>query len=492
MKKTSFIFLFIISILCLIGCDVNPPISKVVDHLSIYSVNDFHGALEEDIISGKGAARVAGYINSQKELLPSETVVISAGDMFQGTGISNYNHGLDVINVMNMIGFDAMTLGNHEFDWTLNEVTKYFDGNKTNGEANFPLLGSNVIEKSTAERPDYVDSYTLIERGGLNILIVGFIGFGLEEDIATSMVKDYKFLNPRDVVEETIKDARKATSADIVIASVHDYSYELNAFFAGLEGDALIDAVINGHSHSKVEGKISRDNYADMPYVQGGSSGAYVGKIDLTINPETKSVTNAESTTVKMSKTIKTDPLVEKYVLDLVESTAHIFQRVIGQSGNTIDRYGCAQYASDALEDYAKAKYGKCDIAFINIGGIRANAFDISANTDITIAKIYEIIPFDNNIKLVTLTGKQIKGILSQSEIIESKSVTGSEGAYYINGEELDDNKTYRVCAISYIFDLQSYPFINGTDIINSEVLFRDVVIESIENLTKNNEKWFV
>ena len=135
--------------------------SSDVNTVTFLSVNDFHGALEAS--DGEfGAARMGGYIISRHNENPNGTVLLSAGDMFQGTGISNYRHGRDTLTFMNALGFDAMSLGNHEFDWTLDEVLKYLDGNKANGEASFPFLGCNVIDTRTNELPEHILPYTII------------------------------------------------------------------------------------------------------------------------------------------------------------------------------------------------------------------------------------------------------------------------------------------------------------------------------------------
>ena len=94
-----------------------------------------------------------------KENSDAATLVISAGDMFQGSGLSNYRYGLDMVNIMNMIGFNAMSVGNHEFDWGLSTVLNYNDGDLENGEANFPFLGCNILYKETDLQISYEPYY---------------------------------------------------------------------------------------------------------------------------------------------------------------------------------------------------------------------------------------------------------------------------------------------------------------------------------------------
>ena len=96
---------------------------------------------------------------------------------------------------MNDIGFTAMTLGNHEFDWGLDKIAKYKDGDLTNGEANFPFLGANIFYKGTNRRPDWIDPYTIVDYNGLKVGIVGVVGGTQESSILALNVAEYDFLD---------------------------------------------------------------------------------------------------------------------------------------------------------------------------------------------------------------------------------------------------------------------------------------------------------
>lgn len=91
-----------------------------IDYLDIYSINDLHGAIEEDEY-GRGLARIGNFLIEKKTTNPDNTVILVAGDMFQGTAISNLTYGGVVVEALNYIGIDAFTIGNHEFDWGFKE-----------------------------------------------------------------------------------------------------------------------------------------------------------------------------------------------------------------------------------------------------------------------------------------------------------------------------------------------------------------------------------
>ncbi len=496
MKKINLLFVF--SIICCIcffswSCkDKDNPVVNEPDKdyqvLSIYSVNDFHGAIKEK------ASRVGKYLQDNKSANEQNTLVLSAGDMFQGTGLSNLHHGKDMVNIMNMMKFDAMTIGNHEFDWGLETILDYFDGNPENGEADFPLLGCNVIDKRTNKIPANMDSYTIVKRGDLKIAIIGYIGVGLENSIANNMVKNYEFKNPTPIINDIASTVRQKEGVDIVIASGHDASSSTNRDLANLEGSGRVDAIINGHTHTKSTGSIKRISDGILvPYVQAGSSGEYVGKIELKFNHKTKSVMSSKAETHLITDLAKESAEIQTYVDKLVEDTASVFERVIGTAGRDLNQFSGATWACNAMQSYVKENYEFCDVAFTNIGGIRENAFPIQENEVITVDRIYQLMPFDNTIKLVELKGKVLRALLQNlGELTYSSSTVKMEGLnIYINGQMINDDTYYHVACVDYIFDKESYPFLKGENIIATGVLFRDLLIENIEAATSNGLKCF-
>lgn len=441
---------------------IDPNTKKIV----IYSVNDFHGAIKETKGS-YGISRMGAYIKTETANTNQVSIVVSAGDMFQGSALSNYRYGLDIIKIMNNIKFDAMTIGNHEFDWTLDRILSYRDGNTENGEANFPFLGCNIIQKSLNGRPQNVDDYVVVERGGVKVGIVGYIGYGEEKDIATQMIKDYYFKHPLEECKRNIYKLRTEEKVDIVIVVGHDSSEDVNYALAQLEGDYKVNALINGHTHLAYV-----TEYNDIYAIQSGSSGYYVGKTTLMYDNVKKKVTSATATNVSMETTPK-DTEIDEYVAKIVEETNPFFEKVIGIAGSDLySRYDISDWAVNAIKEKTNA-----DIAFTNYGGLRAAAFPINRGDPITISKMYEIMPFDNAIKVCTMKGSDVKLMMQVNDF-----------AY--TGLTIDNNKEYRVAAVDYIFDKDNYLFKKGTNQEVTGLLFRDIMIEAIEELTKKGEKW--
>lgn len=481
-KKYFKLVLVLFLLFIVAGCSDKS--QEPADQLTIYTINDFHGAITETD-GAYGIARLGEYMINAKKEAPNETILLAAGDMFQGTGLSYYSQGEDVVELMNMIEFDAMAIGNHEFDWTLDTILEYRDENKKNGEADFPFLGANIIQKSKNDLPNYVDPYTIIERGGLKIGIIGYIGYGLEDDIATQMIADYEFLMPVDVVGEYASILRNEENCEVIIALGHDGSDATNSSLAALTGDERIDAIVNGHLHENSATMISTLDGRKVPVVQAGSSGEYVGVINFEVDQVNKTLSNPSVLTVEMTSSRPQNNSLVKYVNKLEKETVPFFGRVIGTAATKITVYDVRQWGPNILQ-----KEMNVDIAFANSGGIRADAFPIDESEDITIAKLYQIMPFDNLIKTCKLLGSDIKKLLNASGLVASESFVRNGSEIIINGKTLIDDEYYSVAAIDYIFDKTEYPFLKGIDITNDGKLYRDLMIEVIEKLTMDNQKW--
>src|SRR5690554_2041853 len=135
MKKIVKLILTFLFVFILISCneekvDKNQKMENVIN---IYTLNDFHGAIFENKSAGEiGLSKIGNFLKTVKEKQPNNTVILSAGDMFQGAAVSAMTRGKVVVDIMNYIGFDAMALGNHEFDWGINDIIRYHDGDEEN------------------------------------------------------------------------------------------------------------------------------------------------------------------------------------------------------------------------------------------------------------------------------------------------------------------------------------------------------------------------
>jgi 5'-nucleotidase / UDP-sugar diphosphatase len=232
--------------------------------LSILSVNDFHGALVE---AGKnpGVAKLGKFIKGERDKNPTGTIILSAGDMFQGSADSNLLYGKTVVEAMNEIGFDAMVVGNHEFDWGIDKLKKQIEQSK------FPYLGANMVDRRTGKTADFINSHIIITRNGINVGIIGIITPETSYKSAPKVVQNYEFVEPARVVNEWSKKLRDQ-GADVIIVLSH-MGCEMDQGTGEIVGEAAelakavqgVDLLITGHSHQRVMGRVN-----GIPIMQAG------------------------------------------------------------------------------------------------------------------------------------------------------------------------------------------------------------------------------
>jgi 2',3'-cyclic-nucleotide 2'-phosphodiesterase (5'-nucleotidase family) len=352
------------------------------------------------------------------------------------------------------MGLDAFTLGNHEFDWGLETILQYADGNTENGEADFPFLGANVFYDGTTDMPEGIDPYTIIQKGTHKVGIIGTMGYGLESSIAYSKISDYEFGDPMVQIEYYSHYLRTVENCDVVIVVSHD-SGRINDEVAALTGDYKVDAVFNGHSHSEYA-ILTEDN--GIPEIQSGSTGEYVGYVKMTFDSQgiiSYDIDNIPSylEVLLRSKDPEVDAILEVYILE----TDPIFNTPIINSDGDFSKADLGQWAADLMQ-----KATNSVIAFQNKGGTRTT---IDESETINLGLLYAVWPFDNIIKTVELTGRQINALIATN-------------GFYYSGDTtyFDPDTLYLVATNDYVFDKPDYPFIGGVNPINTEILLRDLV----------------
>jgi 2',3'-cyclic-nucleotide 2'-phosphodiesterase (5'-nucleotidase family) len=449
-----------------------------LEFLNIIYLNDTHGAMLENE-SRIGMANIANLVFNEKERYPENTIFISGGDLLQGTLLSNYNDGESFIEMLNLMDHDAFTIGNHEFDWGLDRVTRYFDSNYEGVQALFPLLGANVFYKGTTDRPEFIEPYTVIERLNVKIGIIGVMGYGLESSIADQMVRDYEFANPYPIIQHYAQVLRTEEQAQVVLVVIHGDDDFLNQQVGNLTGDQRIDAVFNGHSHQTYLRFHSR-NGTDMPIMQSGGYGSAVGQVQLFLNEEGY-VTSYIAQNLNRFNDMRlnqANPMISEFINTWIETVEmdlgkSIFEPIL-TAQSEINRGDLTTYMAKLIRTRMNA-----DIAFHNSGGTRTS---LSSGEGISLSKIYDIFPFDNIIKTTYLTGETIKAMLTDS--------------YYRNhdirpGLNFIDDELYLVATNDYVFDYPMGEFINGINPEVTDIYLRDLFESALRALVLEGYQTF-
>jgi 2',3'-cyclic-nucleotide 2'-phosphodiesterase (5'-nucleotidase family) len=444
--------------------------TPTLSSLTIYYINDTHGAIQNNG-SSMGLANIANLILDEKENNPEETLFIGGGDLLQGNILSNYFYGSSMIHMFNYMTMDAFVLGNHEFDWGLPRILEYFNPETTEMKANFPLLAANVFLKGTTTYPDHIDPYTIIERANVKIGIIGLMGFGLESSIATSMVQDYVFDDPVTWAAYYANYLREEEDVDVIIAVVHGSSDSTNQALGQLSGTERIDVTFNGHSHQEYIRFESR-NGVDMPVIQSGANGNYVGEVTLYLNnDQVVSGYQVRNLTASMEPRLSSpDSGMQSIISSYVAQIEPLLTEVIITSSDDYSTTELTAFMARLIRISVDA-----DLGIHNFGGTRAS---LDMGEEITVATLYQIFPFDNKVKYVELLGSEIKDYANSSVYIDFASG--------LSLDNLEDDVYYKVATNEYVFDKVDNPFIYGLNPVDTGILIRDVLEDVLRNQSES------
>lgn len=372
--------------------------------IDLYELSDFHGAVSyESHSSGTyiGLAKLASFFEQKRQENAGGTLILSSGDMFQGSADSNLTRGYMVNYAMQYMGFDAMTLGNHEFDWTDEWIKN--NANLQYGTSKIPYLGANITKDGAL--PDFLKKSTVIERGAYRIGVIGVIGNELENTILKSCVAGYEFSKYQTIVEQEAASL-KASGCNAVVLLAHEGGKEI-------ETVSGVEAIFGGHAHKDYVGKVNT-----IPTVATLNYGQSVGHIELKFDKTTKEfVTASSGETIPMSS-VASSLQENANVKNIMDQYAPEIDKIKNIKLGTADaelRYDkavknlCVKAMFDAAISSAnqvpEIDSSKIVCAFHNVeGGIRSN---IDAG-DVTYGKVYKAFPFDNEVVLVKVTGQEI------------------------------------------------------------------------------------
>ena len=386
--------------------------------LRILYVNDFHGFAEPEKLPGKDEPQGGiAYLASLTDKLGKEkpALLLAAGDMIQGNTWANLFQGKPVIEVMNAMGFDAMVVGNHEFDFGQDVLKERIH------EAKFSVLGANV--QGLPELKPYV----IKDVAGLKIAIIGVV---TEDTLVATHPKNVAgltFLSVSETIEKYVKELRSKVDLIIVLSHI---GYSADMMLAHkMKG---IDVIVGGHSHTKTDKHML---IGETIIVQAWEHGLVLGVLDLKIKDGKVIEANSELEGIKPASMKKHDgvaSIVEKYSTQI----SALMDKVIGEAETDLDGAGVHVRTQETnlgnlIADITKKESGS-DAAIINGGGIRASI----GKGDITINDIYSVLPFDNYIISIKLSGKQIMDALE----------------YGVSAVELKEGRFPQVSGISFVY----------------------------------------
>lgn len=377
--------------------------------LRIFTTNDFHGALEPRVQSWSagrpvgGAAAMAGWMDSSAAACRCATLWVDGGDQMQGTLQSNLVYGRSTIEAFNAMGLDAAVVGNHDLDWGQDTLLARI------AESRYPWLAANLIDSASGRHPSWVRPWTLVERGGLRIALVGYMIPSTKQIVKPEFTAGLTFRRGRAAIQHALDEAR-AARPDLTILVAHEGGFcdegscRGAVFELARELDAAqVQLIAAGHSHSALNTGVN-----GIAIIQARSSGTAVGVADWILGADGTRRWRLAVETVYADGV--RDPAIEPVLARFRPAVAAIAHQRVATLASALPREG-DQYPLGNLVADALRVGGRADVGFINTTGIRAAL----AAGEVTYEQVFLVHPFGNRVVRVTVTGAQLLAVVEHS-----------------------------------------------------------------------------
>gem|GEM_PF-214341 len=447
--------------------------------LQLLSVNDLHGKVTEEYEDDTKTNKIgrmdylATYLKEREATNPN-TLIVHAGDMVGGSSpLSALLQDEPTVEMMESIGFDVGTVGNHEFDEGVDEMLRLIDGgdhvNGTKGYdgINFPVVAANIEYKDTGKL--VLNPYAIKEVEGVK---VGFIGVATTETPNMIIAKgneNVRFTDEAEAINKYVPELQsQGVEAIIVLAHVpgNQAGESATGDIAKIatEVDDAVDVIFAAHNHVKINAEV--DNKL---IVQAGEYGKAFADIDLELDPKTGDIVGKSAEIVDVVQTgVTPDSEVSSILAKYQELIGPKLNEVIGFAAtDMVGGYATKEAEGDnpvgnLIADGMKAAMDS-DFALMNGGGIRDNIF----SGEITWNDLFNIQPFNNTLVKVEISGSDLEEILNSqfssygpdlsiggfSYTWDSKAGTFGEvvDIFLPNGKKIDPNGSYTVTVNNYM-----------------------------------------
>ncbi|MGH1367053.1 MAG: bifunctional metallophosphatase/5'-nucleotidase [Maritimibacter sp.] len=388
--------------------------------LTILHTNDFHarfepiskydsGCSEDDNMEGKcfgGSARLVTALNDARAR-SNNTVLFDGGDQFQGTLFYTYYKGKLAAEMMNKMGYDAMTVGNHEFDDGPEVLRGFMDA------VDFPVLMSNADVSGEALLADKLAKSTVIERGGEKLGLIGLTPVNTDE--LSSPGPNVIFTDPVDAVQGEVDKLTDAGVNKIIVLSHAGYNVdqEVAAQTTG------VDVIVGGHTNTLLGSM--EDAAGPYPTVVNGTQilsayayGKFLGELNVTFDDDGV-VTEAVGQPILLDGEVVEEAATKARIAEAAVPLDEIRNKVVAETAAAIDgaRETCrmsecsmGNLVTEAMLDRVKDQ--GVTIAITNGGGLRAS---IDAG-EVTMGEVLTVLPFQNTLSTFEVTGDVILAAL--------------------------------------------------------------------------------
>ncbi|MRI34475.1 bifunctional UDP-sugar hydrolase/5'-nucleotidase [Endozoicomonas sp. OPT23] len=431
--------------------------------LTVLHTNDHHGRFWQDRKGRWGMAARMTLVNQIREEVKAEggnVLLLSGGDVNTGVPESDLQEAEPDFLGMNMLGYDAMAIGNHEFDNTRDILMQQKEW------AKFPFLSANIIDEATGK--PLFNPYTTFEFNGLKVAVMGLTTTDTPDQTSPENVKGLEFKSPVEVASKLVPQLEK--KADIIIASTHMGHYTNGDYGVNAPGDVTlarsvdgIDLIVGGHSQDPL---FKPDQQNGTYIVQAHEWGKYVGRADFEfLNGDLKLVdykliaVNGKKGKPTLAQNEEMVKLLKPYkdkASKLIEiKVGALDERLQGERSEV--RFKPTNLA--VLLNRAFIEKTGADFSVMNGGGIRASMDE----GEITYKDVLTVLPFGNTVTTTEMTGQEVvdylnvvalkptnSGAFAHFEGADMTIANGKVSDVKINGEAIDLNKTYKMAILSF------------------------------------------
>ena len=426
--------------------------------ITLLQLNDVYQISPVDKGKNAGLARVA---TLKKEVLKQSpnTLFLLGGDTISPSVASTIFKGEQVIATWNAIGLDYAALGNHEFDFGNDILIQRMK------ESKFVWLGSNVIDRATNKPFNGMPPYVIRKFGNIKIGILGLLTTDTETSSSPDKTK-VRFVDPVLTAKRLVPKMR-AEGATVIVAVTH----LTMPTDKELARTGLVDLILGGHEHELLQSQAGH-----APIFKWGSDARILGQIDLNINSATRRLESIDWKGIPVTDATPDDPDAAAVISVYEKKLSAELDKPLGNTTVPLDgtnigvrtrETNLGNLIADAFREGTKA-----DITIFNGGGIRANT--MFAAGPITKRDVVSMLPFENPIIKIEVTGAQIKAALENgvSQVFETSEsgrfpqVSGLQFEYdarkpagsrvvkvTIHGQPLDSQKTYTMASPTFLID---------------------------------------
>ena len=467
--------------------------------VTILHTSEHHGTIqpiEHGPFAGLGGVERRAALIKQIRQEVEHVLIVDSGDLLMGTAMSSVFRGEVDIAAMNLMGYDAVAVGNHDFDFGTRHLKRLRQ------EATFPFLCTNVRPQD----PDVCQRHAIKHLGPVRVGLIGLIGKkNYPDTFNRAVVREVEFVDPIVAAKQAVGELRERV--EILVAITHQDTEEDLALAKAVPG---LDVLIGGHTEgfdglvppgqtNPVQGRLELTGVGPV-FAKTHRQGRTLGRLDLLYHDKT--IMAAEARNLPVSAVVSSDPDMAKLVRDYARRLDEQTNQIIGAAAHAFDGENRdirtrETNLGNLLADLARQHTGT-EIGLVNSGMIRSS---IPAGP-LTVKRAMEVLPFDSSLTSFTVTGATLQAALENSVsrlpqasgrflqvsglavVLDPTAPSGSRiTSVQVNGAPLNPARRYSVAADTFIAEGgDGYTmFRQATDRRDHQIPLRDVLVAALK-----------